>query len=682
MPEEVKRKTVPLRDTYYSEKEKEIHDFFSSVYSSGFALFDKDRSINAEGYKSINGAVTYGSEEYLSLDKKHKTRVIEVFAGAPLVLEEKDDLYYCDQNVGYGVGQSMKASKDSWVKMTRYSYKGNPWKRSPELYIRDGRMVWNDRLDFDKAIRLGIVNGISKRGVASKSHYDAFDTKSDKTLADVSIDYAHYAFRFRRRDEDTSVEPPIFFDLKYSRDFIYATSAQGMYETMDSGSFSPFRLMWTLPKNEASEKVMRHMADILSNAPVVGNDVRYLFGGPGLNFGGLSANEYENVGNHMPEDIEQVPVRIALGDKYGDGQNHSPESIFDNVRADYMFSFAKINPKIIFSSGAISNCKSMFKGTRGTTTDPKRKQYEVYFSPCKLEVDLEGKEVSGVYPYLGFVPTVIAECFKWSYLNQKSYDAFFLNADMRHCRDFADAFSEQVFNRVFNAEEDGFAPEMVGHGSYGDYGKITIKCPRKAKTPKDQWNDSMLTVWTPGNYDYDTKDRRWTSDMYVGSIALMCKYSHVAAIEPILDLKFMTAKGLNQAFHNPPGQIAWPGYRGLRSQIQEVRIRNLGNMDINFAGEVTDWATTNTPDWNVESMSDASVVFMLNNMRDQSPYQPGKEDELFLLGAHYKLRIPKTWERLLTGPMISDLVRKGWILYIGDEEKSINDCIVCAEEDV
>ena len=580
-------------------------------------------------------------------------------------------------------------------KHKRFDYRTNPWNDLVTEIKSNGETIYKREITFAHLIMMGLCRG----GVCERSLDGiAFVASDDVIPATASIDdgslfynhenvkgfnsyainkYMGFRFDHRRRDEAETAKVPVFFELSHMMDdFLYKTSVSEVFKlSMISSRYTGFfRLSTTLPAGVEADNFMRAMAKYMKNRPLRGNDIANLFGSPGLHLGGLSVSEFENVGNHMPPDVDEVKLTVDY--------DNSDGSIFSQVKAMHAFAFAKINPTIVFENGAITNCKGMFKGTRGTTQDPKRRQYETYFSPCKLKVDLKGRKPSAVSPYLGFAPTVIADCFKFSFLNQKSYDAFFLNADMSACRDFAGAFAEQVFNRVFNAEEDGFSPEMVGHGSYGDYGKITIKCPRKASTPKEDWDDSKLTVWTPGQYEYNTTDRKWTESKYTGSMYQMCKYSHVAVIEPILDLKYMTASGISQAFHNPPGQIAWPGYRGLRSQIQEVRIRNLGNMDINFAGEVTDWATTNTPDWNVESMSDASVVFMLNNMRDQSPYQPGKEDELFLLGAHYKLRIPKTWERLLTGPMINDLVRKGWILYIGDEEKSINDCIVCAEEDV
>ena len=554
-----------------------------------------------------------------------------------------------------------------------YLPEGNPWKYLvKKMYYQDS-LIYDRGLHVNTAIRLGLVNG-SDRIVFSKDFYDIYS--QDHTT--INYPYCHFNFEGRRGDAYSSAEVEVLQEMKRKQNFFYYTPEGNDEPYLNSF----FRFNYALPKNESSKNLLRWFADYLSKVPINGKDINELFGGPSMHFGGLSVNEFENVGNQFPEDVDEVKLIIQDGDiDTNTGEIQGSNSIFDQIKAQYTFAFAKINPTIVFERGAIANCHGMFKGTRGTTNDPKRRQYEVYYSPCKLKVDLQGKKPSAVFPFLGFVPTTLADCFKFSYLNQKSYDAFFLNANMVHCRQFAGAFSEQVFNRVFNAEEDGFAPEMVGHHRWaGDYGKITIKCPKKASTPKEEWDDSMLTVWTPGQNNYDTVNIKWLETVDTGSIAYMCKYSHVAAIEPIIDLKYVLERGLTQAFHNPPGQIEWPGYRGIRSQIKEVRIRNLGNMDINFAGTVSDWATTNSPDWNVESLSEESIVFMLNNMRDQSPYVAGKENEQFLIGGSFKLRIPKTWERLLTGPMIKELIRKGWVLYIGNDEKSINDCIVCAEE--
>ena len=593
------------------------------------------------------------------------------------------------------------------------SYKSNPWKNLIlDIRLQD-KSIYRRELTFAHLIKLGLCTGGVATGAMLKyapNNHNIF-TISDGYISEkipiIPVDnnndtppqfnwfrnpgvyeensgfskiynypYMTFNMKLRRRDEDTTTEIPVFHEIKnFVDDFLYeshdrSNSNRDYYRRYPSY----FRLTHSLPKNPATDNFMRAVAKYIKDKPVMGGDIMKLFGSAELHLGGLSTNEFENVGNHMPPDVDEVEMTIDLNREYG--------SIYDQIKAESTFAFAKINPTIIFHSGAISNCHSMFKGTRGTTNDPKRRLYEVYYSPCKLKVDLLDRKPSGDKPYLGFVPTVIADCFKFSYLNQKSYDAFFLNADMKHCRDFAGAFSEQVFNRVFNAEEDGFAPEMVGHGWGGDYGKITIKCPKKASTPPEEWNDSMLSVWYPGQYDYVANNHDWKTKGSIGTIWCLCKYSHVAAIEPIIDLTYMHASGIYQAFHNPPGQITWPGYRGFRSQIQEVRIRNLGNMDINFAGEVGNWSTTNTPDWNIESMSDASITFLLNNLRDQSLYQPGKENALFLLGAHYKIRIPKTWERLVTGPMVKEIMRKGWTLYIGDSEKSVNESITTFEEEV
>lgn len=555
-----------------------------------------------------------------------------------------------------------------------YLPEGNPWKYLVrKMYYQDS-LIYNRGLHINTAIRLGLVEGADDY-VFSKSYYDIYSSNHQS----ANYPYCHFNFKGRRGDEYSNAEVEVLHEMDTKQNFFYVTEGSS-----NSNPFlkSFFRFNYALPKNESSKELLRWFANYLSKVPIIGDDINQLFGGPSMHFGGLSANEFENVGNQFPEDIDEVKLIIQYGDiDTNTGEIQGSNSIFDQIKAQYTFAFAKINPTIVFERGAITNCHGMFKGTRGTTNDPKRRQYEVYYSPCKLKVDLRGKKPSAVFPFLGFIPTTLADCFKFSYLNQKSYDAFFLNADMSHCRQFSGTFSEQVFNRVFNAEEDGFAPEMVGHHRWaGDYGKITIKCPKKASTPKEEWDDSMLTVWTPGQNNYDPVNLKWLEAVDTGNIAYMCKYSHVAAIEPIIDLKYVLERGLIQAFHNPPGQIEWPGYRGIRSQIKEVRIRNLGNMDINFAGTVSDWATTNSPDWNVESLSEESIVFMLNNMRDQSPYVAGKENEQFLIGGSFKLRIPKTWERLLTGPMIKELIRKGWVLYIGNDEKSINDCIVCAEE--
>ena len=580
-----------------------------------------------------------------------------------------------------------------------YDYKTNPW----EYLVRDmfykDKTVYHKDLNFSTLIRFGlcyggvvynklygnntflrthaILSNDLKKYISSKlSHLVTIENFIDKDETEVGFDYSFgydmgFVMTNRRRDVDTNINIPKFYELTNFVDNFFYENIAGGDDNAGYRAFSGFfKLKYSLPNNKSTEDFMRAMVDWIHSKPVVGNNLNNLFGSVALNLGSFSNDEFDNVGNHIPYDIDEVVFTI----------NRDNNSIFNGISASYMFCCAKINPTFVFEKGNIYNCHGMFKGTRGTTNDPKRRQYETYFSPCKLKVDLKGKKAS-VSNIFGFTPTTIADCFKWSYLNQKSYDAFFLNADMSNCVQFAGAFSEQVFNRVFNAEEDGFSSNMVGEG-YGGYGKLTIKCPIKASTPKEEWDDSKLSVWTPGLQRYDLKDNKWTTHPDPGHIAYMCKYSHVAAIEPIIDLKFVQKNGLTQAFHNPPGQIKWPGYRGLRSQIKEVRLRNLGNMDINFAGEVTDWATTNSPDWNVESFSDESVVFMLNNMRDQSPYVAGKEDELFLLNSHFNLRIPKTWERLLTGPMIKELIRKGWVLYIGNDEKSINDCIVCAEEEM
>ena len=609
----------------------------------------------------------------------------------PLIMTSLGDIEYTG---GYSI---YDITGHEVCKSLTPSYKSNPWKNLILDIRSQDNIIYKRDLSFAHLIKLGLCNGAVQgtndhngrlfifrdgyinENIDPSTSENLFTTENVGSGFNKYHNYPYMTFniKLRRRDEDTTTEIPVFHEIKnFVDDFLYESHSRSNSDRDYYRRYpSYFRLTHSLPKNPATDNFMRAVAKYIKDKPVMGDDIRNLFGSASLHFGGLSANEFENVGNHMPPDVDEVKMTIDF-DSYGGG-------IYDQIKADSTFAFAKINPTIIFHQGAISNCHSMFKGTRGTTNDPKRRQYEVYYSPCKLKVDITGdRKPSGDKLYLGFVPTVIADCFKFSYLNQKSYDAFFLNADMRHCRDFAGAFAEQVFNRVFNAEEDGFAPEMVGHGWGGDYGKITIKCPNKASTPPEEWNDSMLSVWYPGQYDYVANNHDWKTRGSIGSIWCLCKYSHVAAIEPIIDLTYMHASGIYQAFHNPPGQITWPGYGGFRSQIQEVRIRNLGNMDINFAGEVTDWSTTNTPDWNIESLSDASITFLLNNLRDQSLYQPGKENTLFLLGAHYKIRVPKTWERLITGPMVKEIIRKGWTLYIGDSEKSVNESITTFEEEV
>ena len=589
-----------------------------------------------------------------------------IFRGNPGLVH--DDFLYCDsvQNLA-GVG-----------KFFRFSYKGNPWERLILDMFSEGQHVYHREIDFATMMVFGALESVGSMSSSITSpEAHKWIKQSQENENNNHRFQTHFSMKLRRGDEDTETRIPVFREMQaYPSTLYYSSNVTSGHQTYDQ--YEPLfggylRLIYALPKNDHSKEIIKHLVETLKRYPIAG-EITNLFGSENMNLGNMSIDEFQNVGNHVPEDIEEVVMTI---------HGHETSAVNGGINARATFAFAKINPTINIVSGHISNCHAMFKGTRGTTTDPERKKNEVFFSPCKLKINTNGrKSGNDSGSFFGIVPTTIADCFKNSYLNQKSYDQFFLKADFRHCRDFAGAFAEQVFNRVFNAEEDGFAPEMVGHGSFGDYGKITIKDPALYdESGLRRSNPVAFSVWYPGMGEYGEGDKRWSVNP-IGGIAGLCRYSHVAVIEPIIDCTYLyTDAQLYQAFHCPPGQVNWPGYRGLRSQIQSLRLRNLGNRDYNFAGTVTDWATTNSPDWNLESLDRESVVYLLNNMRDQSRYVNGKEDELFLLGPSFSLRIPEKWEAYMTGYMVGELMRKGWRVYVGNDTKHLGEYIVCTEEE-
>ena len=590
-----------------------------------------------------------------------------IFRGDPGLIQ--DDFLHCDGVLKYsGTG-----------KFFRFSYKGNPWERLVLDMFSEGEHVYHREIDFATMMVFGALESVGSysNAVTSPEAHKWLLENVGAVSANSANFQTFFAMKLKRGDEDTETRLPIFREMKaYPSTLYYKSPLESGNQTYDA--YNPLfggylRLIYALPGNDHSKEIIRHLVETLKRYPIAG-EITNLFGSERLDLGNFSIDQFQNVGNHVPEDIEEVVMTI---------QGTETNAVYGGINARAAFAFAKINPTINIVSGHISNCHAMFKGTRGTTTDPERKKNEVFFSPCKLKINVNGrKSGNDDGNFFGLVPTTIADCFRNSFLNQKSYDAFFLNADFRHCKDFSGAFADQVFNRVFNAEEDGFAPEMVGHGSFGDYGKITIKDPALYnESGLRKSNPVAFSVWYPGMGEYGEGDERW-SVKPIGGISSMCRYSHVAVIEPIIDCTYLyTDAQMYQAFHCPPGQVNWPGYRGLRSQIQSLRLRNLGNRDYNFAGTVTDWATTNNPDWNLESLDRESVVYMLNNMRDQSRYVNGKEDELFLLGPSFSLRIPEKWEAYMTGYMVDELMRKGWRVYVGNDTKSLEDYIVCTEEE-
>nr|DAG99164.1 MAG TPA: hypothetical protein [Crassvirales sp.] len=644
----------------------ENKDYISSVFS-----FYDDSGIEDLSLLRFVTRTDEGNDPGTALADDFRTSLTGmpnmIFRGEPKL--ERADFLYCD------------SVQNTWAgaKFFRYSYKGNPWERLVLDMFSEDQHVYHREIDFATMMIFGALESTSTYASAITSpeaHKWVLENKG-AAYANPANFQTRFSMKLRRGDEDTETRLPIFREMKaYPSTLYYKSPLESDNTTYNA--YNPLfggylRLLYALPGNDHSKAIIRHLVETLKRYPIAG-EITNLFGSENMNLGNLSIDEFQNVGNHVPEDIEEVVMTI---------QGNETNSVNGGINARAAFAYAKINPTINIVSGHINNCHAMFIGARGTTTNPERKKNEVFFSPCKLKINTNGrKSGNDGGNFFGIVPTTIADCFKFSYLNQKSYDQFFLNADFRHCRDFSNAFAEQVFNRVFNAEEDGFSPEMVGHSSFGDYGKITIKDPAL-------YNESGLrisnpvafTAWYPAMGEYGEGDKRWSVNP-IGGIAGMCKYSHVAVIEPIIDCKYLyTDAQFYQAFHCPPGQVNWPGYRGLRSQIQSLRLRNLGNRNFNFAGTVTDWGTTNSPDWNLESLDRESVVYLLNNMRDQSPYVNGKEDELFLLGSSFTLRIPEKWEAYMTGYMVDQLIRKGWRVYIGNDTKHLGEYIVCTEEE-
>ena len=67
--------------------------------------------------------------------------------------------------------------------------------------------------------------------------------------------------------------------------------------------------MYALPRNEHSKKILLLLKDVLAKYPIAGN-IENLLGNEGMHFGGLGAEEFENVGNHMPAEVEELKMTI------------------------------------------------------------------------------------------------------------------------------------------------------------------------------------------------------------------------------------------------------------------------------------------------------------------------------------------------------------------------------------
>ena len=476
----------------------------------------------------------------------------------------------------------------------------------------------------------------------------------DNYNSGVGVNHITPSVGGRWRTENPGVKIPLIEEQeKFLPNLYYGSGTPAL------GKF--LRFYSSLP--EGNESHLANLQEYTKKYPITGKEIGNLCGGS-QHLGGFGVGEFEKVGNKFPGDGKlDITVKVDPA-----------SSLSNSLNAFAAFAYAKVNPVIRFESGAITNCTGMFRGTRGVTQDPRRLQYEVYFSPMKLEVDLKGKPVnSDPGSFHGFIPYTIDECFKFGYYSQKAFDAFFENAKWKHCRSFQQVFAESVFNRVFDDEDGSDAAHTYTSGGLR-YAEMVVKSP-KGMAPYTEHADN---TWTPNQGPWDDDyvwNSRWGKDY--GSLARLCFFSCVREIHCIIDCKYLWKDShIEWAFKNTPSTAEWGGYRGRRCMIKEVRLKNLGNRHWDFSdmkySRDGGWGSSNTGGWVLNDLSEASIVYLLDNMRDQSGYEVGKENKLFLLGKNFSIRVPTEWEKYLTKDRLKELTRKGWLVFVGDSKVAVN----------
>lgn len=155
-------------------------------------------------------------------------------------------------------------------------------------------------------------------------------------------------------------------------------------------------------------------------------------------------------------------------------------------------------------------------------------------------------------------------------------------------------------------------------------------------------------LWGDGTVDaYSNQTVRWGDGVrgdgvhYYGTWLLN---SNITKIGIILDFHKMNNDSIGDAF------FGWQG-------IQEVRIKNLANLDYDF---------TNLNKWgNLKPLSKTSIDYLFNNLVNiRGKYRQGVEWQTFVLRPEQRLTCLPEWKDKITYQMLVDASRKGWDVWI------------------
>lgn len=534
----------------------------------------------------------------------------------------------------------------------KYDIKKNPWEKEIWDVYTENKLVYHK--DKTAATLLREYNLI-------------------ENIVDTGYGHDFYSYKTGRQlEESEGARIPLTVEQEELRPNLYY-STDGSKTGAILGKF--LKLGSTLPNNDYSNAIIENVKKYTKKYPAK-SSIEWLLGSYNQWPTGYWDAAIDAVGNRSKD---KEPIEITIDN---DGL------LFSNNSAAFAFACAKINVILTIKNGTLSNLQGMFKGAHGVSDIQRATQYPATYTPVILKVILPKGNPDGnagdekTRPMYGLVPSTVADCFKWAHLNQRSYDEFFTNIDWRHCRDFSNLFNDHTTARINKETDHGYLPKQIGKILNSDdelYGYNIIRVP-KGHAP---YSTDVSCVWVPNQGPWEEEKRSWSRErnFQFGSIIRLCAGSTVGEIQCPIDCTHLRPEDITDAFYTPDASVDFDMWKGKRSKIKEVRLLNLGNMDFDFSHKSNGWDCANTARWVMDELSDASVLYMLQNMRDHSKFVAGKEDKLYMLGNRHSIRIPKEWERLLTIDLINSLTAKNWDIFVGNDTKKLQDYIVCGEED-
>lgn len=326
-------------------------------------------------------------------------------------------------------------------------------------------------------------------------------------------------------------------------------------------------------------------------------------------------------------------VRIA-------STNNEP-NLFSGVILNCTFACTEIHDMTFsFEGNHIVNMDHLFAGVRnGNAT--------------QFNINVEYNNTEKPYPHLdidtsnGFVPVNMIGTFRQSNPSQEALNNIFKNSILNYCRSI-----EKLFGYTLRTGGEKYLPAAYGCKDFEEK-------PQNILAPN--FHDSKLEKRIGVHFFKQRNPEGYTIE--TGNLKESFAGSVITKVGFIIDCQYLHDRMLSNPFTNTFAYWA----EGEAFRMKEIRLKNIGNFQ-NLYFDGRGGLGNDTIDF-----SKASIVYLLENLRDQTEYEGSDDDSLDLshcLYDHCVLHVPNDWKITVGDKEFRTLAYKaklkGWTIKIND----------------